>query len=74
MPGWKAPAFHGLHEPDDARVSRPESVSGSGRNSPGRRISGADSGAIFGVTVVLWVTVSGQRIGLAMSDCCALRH
>jgi len=28
--GRKAPAFHGLHEPDDARASRPESVSGSG--------------------------------------------
>ena len=30
MLGRKAPAFHGLHEPDDARVSCPESVSGSG--------------------------------------------
>ena len=30
MLGWKAPAFHGPHEPDDARVSCPESVSGSG--------------------------------------------
>jgi hypothetical protein len=28
--GRKATAFHGLHEPDDARVSRPDSVSGSG--------------------------------------------
>jgi hypothetical protein len=26
--GRKAPAFHGLHEPDDVRASRPESVSG----------------------------------------------
>src|SRR6202008_3972093 len=32
----KAAAFVRWHEPDDARVSRPESVSGSGRNSPGR--------------------------------------
>jgi hypothetical protein len=30
MLGRKATAFHGLHEPDDARVSCPESVSGSG--------------------------------------------
>ena len=30
MLGRKAPAFQGLHEPDDARVSCPESVSGSG--------------------------------------------
>ena len=30
MLGRKAPAFHGVHEPDDARVSCPESVSGSG--------------------------------------------
>src|ERR1700751_6159855 len=30
----KAAAFVRWHEPDDARVSRPESVSGSGRNSP----------------------------------------
>lgn len=28
--GRKAPAFHELHEPDDGRLSRPESVSGSG--------------------------------------------
>ena len=33
---WKVAAFVRWHEPDDARVSRPESVSGSGRNSPGR--------------------------------------
>ena len=34
--GRKATAFHGLHEPDDARASRPESVSGRRCNSPGR--------------------------------------
>jgi hypothetical protein len=28
--GRKAPAFHELHEPDDGRLSCPESVSGSG--------------------------------------------
>jgi hypothetical protein len=33
---WKAAAFARWHEPDEARVSSPESVSGSGRNSPGR--------------------------------------
>ena len=27
---WKAAAFNRWHEPDDARVSRPESVRGSG--------------------------------------------
>src|SRR5262249_56548051 len=32
----KAAAFKRWHEPDDARVSRPESVSGSEWNSPGR--------------------------------------
>jgi len=32
---WKAAAFVRWHEPDDARVSSPESVRGSGRNSPG---------------------------------------
>jgi hypothetical protein len=41
MLGRKAPAFHGLHEPDDARVSCPESVSGSGCNSPGRLGTGS---------------------------------
>src|SRR5438552_18822922 len=35
MLGRKAPAFHGLHEPDDARGSCPEFVSGSGGNSRG---------------------------------------
>ncbi len=42
--GRKAPAFHGLHEPDDARASRPESVSGWRCNSSGRlgnRLAGA---------------------------------
>ena len=34
--GRKAPAFQGLHEPDDARASRPESVSGWRCNSSGR--------------------------------------
>lgn len=34
--GRKAPAFHGLHEPDDVRASRPESVSGQRCNSSGR--------------------------------------
>src|SRR6201987_484339 len=33
---WKAAAFARWHEPDDARVSSPESVRGSGGNSPGR--------------------------------------
>ena len=32
---WKAAAFARWHEPDDARVSSPESVRGSGCNSPG---------------------------------------
>src|SRR5215831_7990963 len=32
---WKAAAFGRWHEPDDARVSSPESVRGSGCNSPG---------------------------------------
>ena len=32
---WKAAAFMRWHEPDDARVSSPESVRGSGCNSPG---------------------------------------
>ena len=46
MLGRKAPAFHGLHEPDDARVSCPESVSGWRCNSSGRlgnRLTGAGS-------------------------------
>jgi hypothetical protein len=30
MSQWKAAAFMRWHEPDDARVSRPESVRGSG--------------------------------------------
>src|SRR5260370_8718520 len=34
--GRKAAAFSGWHEPDESRGSRPESVSGSGGNSPGR--------------------------------------
>src|ERR1035438_10047629 len=34
--GRKAPVFHGLHEPDDTRASRPESVSGWRCNSSGR--------------------------------------
>src|SRR5215831_18943992 len=33
---WKAAAFNGWHEPDKSRGLRPESVSGSGCNSPGR--------------------------------------
>ena len=32
----KAAAFNGWHEPDESRGSSPESVSGSGCNSPGR--------------------------------------
>src|SRR5204863_1927946 len=32
---WKAAAFARWHEPDESRGSRPESVRGSGRNSPG---------------------------------------
>ena len=42
--GRKAPAFHGLHEPDDERASRPESVSDWRCNSSGRlgnRLAGA---------------------------------
>src|ERR1039457_549086 len=49
--GRKATAFHGLHEPDDARASRPESVSGRGGNSTGRlgnRLAGAGSQPPFG--------------------------
>src|ERR1700738_3283203 len=34
--GRRATAFQGLHEPDDARASRPESVSGWRCNSSGR--------------------------------------
>jgi hypothetical protein len=34
--GRKATVFQGLHEPDDARASRPESVSGWRCNSSGR--------------------------------------
>lgn len=33
---WKTAVFARWHEPDEARVSRPESVSGSGGSSPGR--------------------------------------
>jgi hypothetical protein len=32
----KAAAFNGWHEPDESRGSSPESVSGSGCDSPGR--------------------------------------
>jgi len=51
MLGRKAPAFHGLHEPDDVRASRPESVSGWRCNSSGRlgnRLAGAGSKPPFG--------------------------
>src|ERR1017187_1784959 len=61
MLGRKAPAFHGLHEPDDARVSCPESVSGSGGNSPGRlgsRRSGAGSKPLRAAGVK---SVGGER-------------
>lgn len=38
---WKTAVFARWHEPDEARVSRPESVSGSGGSSPGRLGGGA---------------------------------
>jgi hypothetical protein len=44
--GRKATVFQGLHEPDDARASRPESVSGWRCNSSGRldsRLAGEGS-------------------------------
>src|ERR1700676_672204 len=59
--GRKAPAFQGVHEPDDARASRPESVSGWRCNSSGRlgsRRSGAGSKPLRAAGVK---SVGGER-------------